>query len=480
MSAEPDPLPHRPGPRDAAIGVLGVGTWVLDRNASTFWWDATLRSLHGLHDHEATPTWKTWLHDWLDPADRARLERALAQEGAGAGRAPGLRVRVRCPSGALLRLLVAVQPDGGPSGRLQGLAIDITRWRSFDVELARAEDRVALIARAVGLGTWELDLATGEATWDAAMWALRNRPPRPEAPAEAERLSYVHPDDRERVGELGHAWADQTYEFRVVWPDKQVRWLASRSAAVHDEQGRPLRRIGINWDVTSRRLAEAALREHELALRESESRRQMLARVSHELRTPLHAVLGIAQLLRDTDPGPERRAARLAELETAGRQLLTMVDELLDLAGQPEATAPPAAALQPRGPSKRGRPTVLYVEDNAVNALIVSELLARRGDVDVVVAETGLSGLEQARASRPELVLLDMQLPDLTGLEVLRRLRDDPATAHVPCVALSANALQGDIDVALAAGLADYLTKPLDFAAFGRMLDRFLGPAPPR
>lgn len=126
------------------------------------------------------------------------------------------------------------------------------------------------------------------------------------------------------------------------------------------------------------------------------------------------------------------------------------------------------------------RRTVLYIEDNAVNALIVTELVARRGDVDMVVADTGTEGLLQARQLLPTLVLLDMQLPDLPGLEIFQRLRADPSTRHVPCVALSANALQSDIDTALAAGVSAYLTKPLDFTAFARVLEGFLGPPPGR
>jgi CheY-like chemotaxis protein len=134
------------------------------------------------------------------------------------------------------------------------------------------------------------------------------------------------------------------------------------------------------------------------------------------------------------------------------------------------APRPPAA---PTGPRRR----VLYIEDNPVNAMIVRELLERRSDLELQVAVDGLGGVEHARRWQPDLLLLDMQLPDIGGLEVMRRLREHPETAALRCVALSANAMPNDIERALRAGAVEYWTKPLDFAAFLVALDRLLAPA---
>ena len=87
----------------------------------------------------------------------------------------------------------------------------------------------------------------------------------------------------------------------------------------------------------------------------------------------------------------------------------------------------------------------------------------------------GASGVHSARERRPDLILIDMQLPDFDGLEVLRRLRADPSTAAIPCIALSANAMPEDIQRALGAGFADYWTKPLDFRVFLGALDTLFG-----
>ncbi len=109
---------------------------------------------------------------------------------------------------------------------------------------------------------------------------------------------------------------------------------------------------------------------------------------------------------------------------------------------------------------------LLYVEDNPVNTLVVQELLTKRPDIELVCEEDAGQGLARARAWRPQLVLLDMQLPDMDGFEALKRLRADPATATTPCIALSANAMPDDIDAALTAGFTAYWTKPIDFKAF--------------
>lgn len=120
-------------------------------------------------------------------------------------------------------------------------------------------------------------------------------------------------------------------------------------------------------------------------------------------------------------------------------------------------------------PPPAGR--LLYIEDNPVNQLVVQELVAQRPQLSLDCADDGAQGLARARELRPDLILLDMQLPDVDGYEVLRRLRLDPLTAAIPCIALSANAMPEDIRRALSAGFADYWTKPIDFKRFLAGLD---------
>jgi CheY-like chemotaxis protein len=135
------------------------------------------------------------------------------------------------------------------------------------------------------------------------------------------------------------------------------------------------------------------------------------------------------------------------------------------------------ASLLPPPESSGTLPCVLYIEDNPVNMMIIEELVARRGGLRLVGAVDAASGVAAARREHPSLILIDMHLPDAHGHEVLARLRQEPATAGIPCVALSANALAADIETALQLGFSDYWTKPLDFRAFHQALDSLFGPA---
>ena len=133
--------------------------------------------------------------------------------------------------------------------------------------------------------------------------------------------------------------------------------------------------------------------------------------------------------------------------------------------------------MSPSEPTTSSAPHVLHVlcvEDNPVNLQLVRELIALRPQVRLSTAEDGLSGLQRALAEPPELVLLDIQLPDIDGLEVMRRLRAEARTAGCRIVALSADAMPERISAALAAGFDDYWTKPIQFDAFLGHLDRMV------
>jgi signal transduction histidine kinase/CheY-like chemotaxis protein/HAMP domain-containing protein len=133
------------------------------------------------------------------------------------------------------------------------------------------------------------------------------------------------------------------------------------------------------------------------------------------------------------------------------------------------ARTPPALPLLPEQPADDAEPlagVVLYIEDNPVNALLVQHCLATHGQVRVLIAPTGEDGLRQAAELLPHLVLLDMQLPDLHGLEVMARLRADPRTAGLRVIALSASAMPAEVEAARRAGAHAYWTKPFEFDAF--------------
>jgi len=104
---------------------------------------------------------------------------------------------------------------------------------------------------------------------------------------------------------------------------------------------------------------------------------------------------------------------------------------------------------------------LLLVEDNEMNRDMLSRRLAMRG-YELLLAEDGQQGIDQARAGAPDLILMDMSLPVLDGWEATKQLKADEATRHIPVIALTAHAMRGDREQALAAGCDDYETKPID------------------
>jgi PAS domain S-box-containing protein len=115
--------------------------------------------------------------------------------------------------------------------------------------------------------------------------------------------------------------------------------------------------------------------------------------------------------------------------------------------------------------------TVLCVEDNPTNLLLVARLLARRPDLRLLGAKDGRRGVELAHAARPDVILMDINLPGISGFTALQMLAGNPATAHIPVVALSANAMPRDVEKGLAAGFFRYLTKPIKVDEFMATLD---------
>jgi CheY-like chemotaxis protein len=118
--------------------------------------------------------------------------------------------------------------------------------------------------------------------------------------------------------------------------------------------------------------------------------------------------------------------------------------------------------------------SVLYIEDNLANVHLVEVLLSRLGNVEVMTAMQGQLGLELARMHHPDLILLDLHLPDMDGEDVARVLRDDPATREVPIVVLSADAYSSVRRRLLAMGVAAYITKPFNVAEMLDVIERLL------
>ena len=146
----------------------------------------------------------------------------------------------------------------------------------------------------------------------------------------------------------------------------------------------------------------------------------------------------------------------------------------LNVTAQPRLAAGAAilaTAAQPSLQDSAHVRTLLYVEDNPANLMLVEDLIERRPDIRLLSAADGIRGVEMARASHPDVILMDINLPGISGIHALEILAANPATAHIPVVALSANAMPRDIEKGLAAGFFRYLTKPIKVNEFLETLD---------
>ena len=153
---------------------------------------------------------------------------------------------------------------------------------------------------------------------------------------------------------------------------------------------------------------------------------------------------------------------------TASIPLATPRSEAVELAAQP--------LIADRPTTEAGPPTLslLYIEDNSSNIELIDRVLSYRPGWQMISATTGATGIELATTGSPDLVLLDLHLPDTNGIEVLHRLAADPRTKNLQVVIVSADASPNQVNRLLAAGARAYLTKPLDLSRVLELLDGFV------
>ena len=194
--------------------------------------------------------------------------------------------------------------------------------------------------------------------------------------------------------------------------------------------------------------------------------REFRSELNQKLRAPLNAIIGFAELVA-MRPGTSGKDADVQHILKAARDLLGIINQEL-------GDGTPLIAPAINGASATKICDVLYIEDDPVNFTLVERILEFRPAVKLLHARSGESGVELAMAHRPKLILLDLNLPDIHGSEVLRRLQDAPETAKVPVVVLSADATPSQIERLLTAGARNYLTKPFDIDPFLAVVDEMV------
>jgi adenylate cyclase len=202
------------------------------------------------------------------------------------------------------------------------------------------------------------------------------------------------------------------------------------------------------------------------------------ASLRHDLRTPLNQILGYAEMLQEeaSDIGQERFVADLQRIATAARELLGLIDYVPEGAMAPRvpeiAPSPPAppafnrrvtdAPRAPAADTPAARARLLVVDDNEMNRDMLSRRLKKRG-YSVITAEDGRRALELVGRERFDLVLLDIMMPGISGIDVLNEIRLRHSVAELPVIMATARDQGEDIVEALKLGANDYVTKPLDF-----------------
>ena len=200
----------------------------------------------------------------------------------------------------------------------------------------------------------------------------------------------------------------------------------------------------------------------------SPDERAFRADLNQKLRAPLNAIIGFAELVAMGPGGSPAKDADVQHILKAARDLLGIINQEL---GEGGATADQSGADSAAATRVCD---VLYIEDDPVNFTLVERILEFRPALKLMHARTGGIGVELAQAHSPKLILLDLNLPDMHGSEVLRQLQREPATAQVPVVVLSADATPSQIERLLTAGARNYLTKPFDIDPFLAVVDEMV------
>jgi len=560
----------------------------------------------------------------------------------GGARMVERRFTVRRADGSLRNVSVNAAPVGGAAGDPAPACVMTLRDLGTQQPTTRAlaEDRWKHALDGSGDGVWDFDEDSGRAFFSRRWKQMLGHEDDEIGDSPQEWLQRVHPQDKRAVlGAIeryrtGESPAYHT-EYRMRHKDGHWLWVLDRGRIVERRADGSVRRVvGVQTDITARKVAEQALRDQQAAELARLAKSEFLSRVSHEMRTPLNAMIGFTQLLRlQPDGGGAARVAQYTEhVLRASEHLLALVNDVLDLqrvegghlALHAEALAlgsavdAALASLQPlarrhevamqsqvgvdilvqadarrlrqvldnvlsnavkynraggwvrvgledgqahevvlsvldSGPGlsaaqlqrlfepfeRLGRETsaiegtglglviarrlveemggnlslssapgsgtlarialpravtgsggsvageaaqvapparpplrMLYVEDNRINAILFEEALRLRGGVELRVAEDGAEALALVQEWPPEVLVLDAHLPDMTGYDVLRQLRELPALSAAPAFMCSADASAQDKVRAAQAGFIGYWTKPIDVNLVIGDLDR--------
>jgi PAS domain S-box-containing protein len=509
---------HRANERAAlSIRGAGMGTWEQDLTTNQSWWDEQMWRLRGLQPR-AMPLSIEERMALVHPDDREATLRSLNRATAE-GLQSNLEFRVRWPDGqwrVIASRSIAVRDEQGRLTRRIGVNWDITDMRN--AQLAREETLLAQResrAKSQFLSRMSHELRTPLNAVLGFAQLLLSDSERATPETRRRRLEQIHGAGQHLLSLIDDVLDLSSLEggeMRIAAMPVPLAALVAQTLPLVERLARQrkvklrcsgldgvaradavrLRQVLLNLLTNAVKynreggqvLVEAGPAANgRVRLQVADTGRGMNAQQLRQAFEPFNRLGLEAEGIEGTGIGlpivkalVERMGGTLHASSTPDQGSVFEV-QLADGAALDAAPAAPAGSaarlplLQPSGRPRR----LLYIEDNPVNLMIVQEVLAQRTDLQLQTATDGLSGLSLAASIAPDLILVDMQLPDIDGHEVLRRLRADAATRDIACISVSANAMPDDIQRALQAGFADYWTKPLDLRAFMGSIDRIFG-----
>jgi PAS domain S-box-containing protein len=316
---------------------------------------------------------------------------------------------------------------------------DITAHRETLTKAQRSQDRWQSAWRASTDGLWEWDAQSNVVFLSPRCkqmlgYAEDELPSRPGV-----WESLIHPEDLDRVRQQLKDHVEQrtpsyVAEYRLRTRGGSYKWIQARGQALWDSEGRPIRMVGFHTDINERKLSEKT------------------AAPEAARPDPIPSVSAVPP-----EAGPLQEPAGKASTATVQHPAAVVTQQ------------PAVTAQQP--PSQNGALRILLAEDNIINQKVATAFLKVDGH-RVVVASNGKLAVEKALGNTFDVVLMDVQMPEMDGLEACAaiRLAEQATGRRTPIVAMTAHAMKGDREMCIAAGMDDYLTKPIDSAALRRVL----------
>jgi PAS domain S-box-containing protein len=497
---------------DIVTRAAGVGVWSIDVASDGVEWNDQMFHIYGLPLATAAPSLEAQIEHLVHPDDRALVKRERARADHAGHEGLQFEFRIVRPDGTQRWLSTWSRRERAPDDRVMayGVTIDVTERKLAEQALRdKASAEQASRAKSEFLSRMSHELRTPLNAVLGFSQMLLHDAHENLSGRQSERVRQIHSAGQHLMALIDDVLDLAAIESTALQLDLQPVALQSAVDDVLQWTQAQAQRAGITVQAEptagwvrcdARRLRQILANLLSNAIKYNRAGGQVRVRASR-------AGDSWALAVRDTGRGiPAAQRVHLFQpfnrlgAEREGIQGtgigLAIVHHLTGLMGGrievdsepgqgsefrvclPADVAPDAIAEGPAMPLPPVRPdgthslTVLYIEDNPINVMLVEQLMALRPAMRLVTATDGASGVALARAVLPEVLLIDMQLPDFNGFEVLSRLREaDPPLQARAFIALSASAMPEEVERAKAAGFSDYWTKPIDFAQFLNGLD---------